>query len=121
MIMKLLLFVSIMLMVSACADDPVVLQEPCGTYAVVEDYSTLDGCGYLLKTVDGEYLYPVWPLFCETPPVDTPSNPMDDFDYVHGKRVTIDFVYMDHYASICMKGRSVVINCIQEVQAEDDR
>ena len=121
MIMKLLLFVSIMLMVSACTDDPVVLQEPCGTYAVVEDYSTLDGCGYLLKTVDGEYLYPVWPLFCETPPVDTPSNPMDDFDYVHGKRVIIDFTYMDDYASVCMKGRVVVIDCIQEVQAEDVR
>lgn len=88
----------------------------CGTLATVEDWSELDGCGYLFRLDNGEYLEGFMPLICGTPPLPEEylNNPLREFVFEHGKRVRIDYELAEA-ASICMKGSMATITCIEEI------
>lgn len=107
---------TIAIFLTACHSESVELVNSCSYSATVEDHSDLDGCGYLLRLENGEYLDPVWPYFCQTPPYEV-EDPMKDFEYVQGKRIRIDFEYLEGFASACMKGDAAVINCVEEMRS----
>lgn len=104
-------------LLSGCEDEKISISEECTYNAVVEDFSGLDGCGYLFKLDNGEYLQPYWRWgFCGTPPFPegATEDPLWDFEYKAGKRVRIGFQYADH-ANICMKGRVAIITCLETI------
>lgn len=106
----------------ACDTEEILLSEECLHSAVGEDHSGLDGCGYLLKLSNGEYLQPVWRWgWCGTPPLPEGyhEDPLKDFQFEDGKKVRIGFEYTNDYGSICMKGKMAIIKCIEEVPDEE--
>jgi hypothetical protein len=106
----------------ACDSEEVILSQECLHSAVVEDLSGLDGCGYLFKLSNGEYLQPVAPLgWCATPPLPEGyyEDPLRNFQFEEGKRVRIGFEYTNDYSSACMKGKMVFIKCIEEIPVEE--
>ncbi len=75
----LLLPVLLITVITGCTEETVTT-EGCSQHAVVEDWSELDGCGYLLRLSDGEYLEPVWRWgFCGTPPLPEGGRPFVGF------------------------------------------
>ncbi|GAA0191088.1 hypothetical protein GCM10009122_53250 [Fulvivirga kasyanovii] len=107
------------LILAACHSEPGIEPNNCSYDAVVEDHTGLDGCGFLFRLKNGEYLYPVWPYFCGTPP-QAVENPLEDFEYVNGKRVRIEFEYLEGFANVCMKGSTVIINSVEDVQCDQE-
>lgn len=105
--------------ISSCEWEKIEPIQSCLYSAVVEDHSDLDGCGYLFKLENGEYLEPVWRWgWCATPPLPEgyESDPLKDFRYEHGKKVKIGFEYTNDYgSSTCMKGKMVIITCIEDL------
>jgi hypothetical protein len=105
----------------SCDTERIEPLQECVNNAVVEDFTGLDGCGYLFKLSNGEYLEPVRPvLYCGTPPIpdEVTNDPLWGFQFEHGKKVRIGFEYTNEYGSICMKGRTVVITCIETLENE---
>ncbi|WP_421871767.1 hypothetical protein [Marinoscillum sp.] len=109
--------VSMVIAISSCADESLQPEEQCSTHAVIEDWSGLDGCGYLLKLDNGEYLEPIIVGYCGTPPIseEQMNDPLANFSMEDGMEVLIDYDVASEYGSICMKGTTVKITCIQEV------
>lgn len=95
-----------------------ITPQSCDEHAIVEDWSDLDGCGYLFKLDNGGYLEPLMVFYCGTPPVpeEQLSNPLTDFDLYHGQEVMISYELLDDYGSICMKGTVAQITCIEEFE-----
>ncbi|UII30649.1 hypothetical protein LVD17_20360 [Fulvivirga ulvae] len=103
------------LILAACHSESGIKPDNCRYNAIVEDHSGLDGCGFLLRLENGEYLNPVWPYFCGTPPQHE-ENPMENFEYVNGERLRIEYEYLEGFVTVCMKGNTVVIKSVEEVQ-----
>lgn len=72
----------------------------CQTPATLRDLTGLDGCGYVLELADGQRLEPHGPTWAAYPKHD-------------GERVTVSFID-DPAPSICMAGRGVELQCIQQ-------
>jgi len=49
---------------------------------------------------------------------DPPADPLHNFELIDGKKVLISYDVLENYASTCMAGHVVKINCIQEVPAQ---
>jgi hypothetical protein len=76
-----------------------VLSDDCNQFGTVYDYTGLDGCGFVIKTDDGETLEVV-----EVVP-----------NFVLKDNQRVKFSYTDlQLASICMVGKTVRIDCIME-------
>jgi len=76
----------------------------CGSEAVkatIEDFTGLDGCGYLIVLEDGTRLEPINLNSQTVAPAD-------------GKKVWITYTKATNSASICMVGDMVEITCISE-------
>ncbi len=103
----------------SCEDEDSVIDDQCGTHAVVEDWTGLDGCGYLLKLDDGAYLEPIIVGYCGTPPIseEQKNDPLSSFVFEDGMEVLIDYEVNSEFGSICMKGTMAKITCIQEVNS----
>lgn len=103
------LFLILVPVLWSCDTEELELPSECVNQAVVEDFTGLDGCGYLFKLSNGEYLQAVGPL----------PEEHQDFQFQHGKKVRIGFEYTNDYGSICMKGKTVIITCIESLEDED--
>ena len=117
---KLYLFILISLtfVTLLSCEKEALLSEDCSYYATVEDHTDLDGCGYLFKLDNGEYLVPVWRWgFCGTPPLpkEVTEDPLWNYNYTNGERVRIGFTYANG-SSICMKGNTAYITCIESLE-----
>lgn len=95
---------------------------PTGMHARVEDHTGLDGCGYLLKLDNGQYLEPMLFGFCGTPPIsdEVKQHPLYGFTFRDGMEVLVDYEKVEG-GSICMVGPLVEITCIQEVVPEESK
>ena len=99
-----------------CESEAIETDKSCAYNATVEDLSGLDGCGYLFKLENGDYLEPVWRWgFCGTPPLPegATEDPLWDFQFEDGKKVRLGFEQTNDYASSCMKGKMVIITCLE--------
>jgi PKD repeat protein len=83
-----------------CDSVYVGIQEPCSLYGTVADYTGLDGCGLVIKLDNGELL--------------EPQQIVPNFELKAGQRVMLSYTEIP-YASICMAGKIVRIDCIREV------
>ncbi|PTB97025.1 hypothetical protein C9994_04665 [Marivirga lumbricoides] len=102
----------------ACESESAHISKDCIYTATVEDLSGLDGCGFLFKLDNGDYLEPVWRWgFCGTPPLPegATEDPLWDFNYVDGQRVRLGFEPANDVGSICMKGKPVIITCLEVI------
>ena len=105
----------------SCESEAVEADKSCVYNATVEDLSGLDGCGYLFKLENGDYLEPVWRWgFCGTPPLPegATEDPLWDFQFEDGRKVRLGFEHTNDYGSICMKGKTVIITCLETI--DDD-
>ncbi|MBK6263961.1 hypothetical protein JKA74_02840 [Marivirga sp. S37H4] len=115
--MKSILFGLLFLIsIWACEPESAYISKDCVYVATVEDLTGLDGCGYLFKLENGDYLEPVWRWgFCGTPPL--PEGATEDslwnFNYKAGQRVRLGFEPANDVGSICMKGKPVIITCLE--------
>jgi hypothetical protein len=99
----------------ACEDEN-VNTTTCGTPATVRDLTGLDGCGFVFELADGSRLEPQRLFFCGTPPLpkEVTEDPLYQFEFVDGKKVTIGYEACPDCASICMAGTMVKITCLSE-------
>lgn len=102
---------------SISCEDPEIATSDCGTHAVVEDWTELDGCGFLFKLDNGEYLEPIIVWYCGTPPIseDQLNDPLKNFTLSDGQHVMINYEINEDFGSICMKGTMANITCISEI------
>lgn len=102
-----------------CSEEE-IQQTSCATPATVRDLTNLDGCGFVFELGDGTRLEPLRVFFCGTPPLpkEQMEDPLNDFEFVDGKKVFIDYEETES-VSICMVGPMVKITCISEVQQTD--
>jgi PKD repeat protein len=73
----------------------------CSLTGTVEDYTGLDGCGLLIRLDNGEVI--------------EPAEIVPDFVLKNGQRVQLAYTELTDRASICMAGKIVRIDCIQEI------
>jgi hypothetical protein len=116
----LISLIAIAIFTVACSDE--TLEVPaCGVPATVRDLTGLDGCGFVFEASGecgfGSYLIPLRMRFCGTPPLseEITEDPLYNFEFVEGKRVSISYELMEDYGSACMAGQVVKITCIQEL------
>ena len=117
-LLSTLLFLSASFFFCSCEDDPTIV--PCeeGVFATVRDLTGLDGCGFVFELADGTRLEPIRQfLRCGTPPLpkEVTEDPLFNFQFVEGKKVSIGFQEMTEAVSICMVGKMVKITCIEEI------
>ena len=95
----------------------------CIYNGIIEDQSGMDGCGFLIKADNGEYLLPVWRWgWCGTPPMPEGyyEDPLVNFSMEDGRRIRFGFIETDEYSNVCMMGRPVIITCIEELPTTGD-
>ncbi len=80
------------------------VQPPCSLTGTVKDYTGLDGCGLLINLDNGETLEPV--------------EMVPNFVLKEGQRVRLSYTELTDRASICMAGKIVRIDCIEELTTE---
>ena len=103
----------------ACKDEPVT--KNCGTLATVRDLTGLDGCGFVFELSDGTRLIPVWDVYyCGTPPLpkEVTEDPLYNFEYLDGKKVTIGYEARSNNPTTCMGGEPARITCLEEINPE---
>jgi PKD repeat protein len=76
----------------------------CSLTGTVVDYSGLDGCGLLIELDNGEVL--------------EPAEVVPNFTLKNGQRVRLAYTELEDYASICMVGKIVRIDCIEELSPD---
>ncbi len=100
-----------------CACEPEAINPAnCDNTATVEDFTGLDGCGFLFKLDNGDYLEPVRNIFfCGTPLLTEGYNedPLSGFELKAGQRVRLGYEDLEDYGSICMNGKAVRITCLE--------
>lgn len=103
----------------SCDNEPSIGR--CGTTAIVRDLRGLDGCGFVFELQDGRRLQPQIIGWCGTPPLpaEVTEDPLYNFEFVDGKRVSIGYEVLEDVGSICMVGDVVKITCLEEEDAED--
>jgi PKD repeat protein len=84
-----------------CDSVYVGIQQPCGLYGTVIDYTGLDGCGPLIQLDNGMVLDPV--------------EIVPEFKLVAGQRVRLSYTEVTDQANVCMAGILVRIDCIEEI------
>jgi hypothetical protein len=102
----------------ACEQEYTQSSQDCTYTATVVDLSGTDGCGFVFKLDNGDYLEPVWQWgWCGTSP--SPEGATDDplwgFNYVDGQRVRLGFEAAEQGGSICMVGEQVLITCVEVI------
>ncbi|MCD9015033.1 hypothetical protein [Parachryseolinea silvisoli] len=78
-----------------------------GVDATVVDLEGLDGCKYVFELSDGARLLP------QIPAEGTTGDPLSNFIFGAGKKVTITYEAVDGMTT-CMAGKLVKINCLVE-------
>lgn len=78
-----------------------------GVDATVVDLAGLDGCQYVFELSDGARLLP------QMPADGTAGDPLSNFIFGAGKKVTITYEAVDGMTT-CMAGKLVKINCLVE-------
>ncbi len=106
----------------SCEEDDNMTTATCSTHAIVEDWTGLDGCGFLFKLDNGEYLEPLIVGWCGTPPIseEQMDDPLANFSLEDGQSVMISYEVTPDMASICMKGTIVRLTCIEEVRVKEE-
>jgi hypothetical protein len=103
----------------ACTEEEVT--KNCGTQATVRDLTGLDGCWYVFELNDGTRLIPVWDMgYCGTPPLpkEVTEDPLYNFQFTDGKKVSIGYELRPDVATGCMAGKSAKITCLEELDSE---
>lgn len=104
---------------AGCEPESANISKDCIYTATVEDLTGLDGCGFLFKLDNGDYLEPVWrwSFVCGTPPFPegATEDPLWDFNYKDGQRVRLGFEPANDTGSFCMKGKMVYITCLEVI------
>jgi hypothetical protein len=121
-LLSTLLFLSASFIFFSCDDGPTIVPCDKGVFATVRDLTGLDGCGFVFELADGTRLEPIRQfLRCGTPPLpkEVTEDPLFNFQFVEGKKVSIGFEEMTEGVSICMVGKVIKINCISEVSIEE--
>jgi len=97
------------LMFAACKNDNGTGSTACtGVPATVKDLAGLDGCQFVFELADGTRLQPVMPTKEDT------GNPLTNFTFTDGKKVTLGYEVQADMASICMAGKMVKVTCLEE-------
>jgi hypothetical protein len=113
---SILSLLTLVLVFFRCADTPNELQS-CDVPATVKDLHGLDGCGWGFELENGKIVFPIPVFRCGTPPFpenETP-DPLANFDWADGKKVSISFDNpMQEIFSVCMAGEYVLITCVSE-------
>lgn len=79
----------------------------CNTRATVKDMTGLDGCGLMFELENGEKIMP--------------ENPDSMPGYLRdGLKVGISFTYLEDRVSACMAGKIVSIECLEELDKEEE-
>ena len=87
------------LLLCGCGEDGTL----CDTKATLEDYTGLDGCGFVLVLEEGQAL--------EMGDFDEEPN----FTFKKGMKVRISYIEMTETASICMVGPIVKLTCMEKI------
>jgi PKD repeat protein len=80
------------------------VQPFCSLTGTVMDYTGLDGCGLLIILDNGETLQP--------------AEVVPNFVLKEGQRVRLSYTELTDRAGICMKGKIVRIDCIEELSGD---
>jgi hypothetical protein len=96
--MRKLASAAVLLLLCGCGEDGAL----CDTKATLEDYTGLDGCGFVVVLEDGAVLE--MGAFDEEP----------DFDFEDGMKVRISYEELSGMASICMVGPIVRVTCMEK-------
>jgi hypothetical protein len=101
-----------------CVNDDLPSQpkHSCSVRATVKDFrGKLDGCGFLFKLDDGTLLEPLI-YWCGTPPIseEQKNYPLNNFEFIDGKVVYINYEIIPDMFSVCMTGPIVKITCLDE-------
>jgi PKD repeat protein len=75
--------------------------EPCSLFGTVVDYTGLDACGLIIQLDNGQML--------------EPQEIIPEFQLKAGQRVKLSYSELPNYASVCMVGKIVRIDCIEEI------
>ena len=101
--MRKLFLIAFLFIFIACEDE----EEPlCNIKATLEDYSDLDGCGFVIMLEDSTFL--------EIGDYD--EEP--DFNFRNGMAVNISYEEMTGIATVCMVGTIVRITCMEKNGSE---
>lgn len=119
--MRILSILLLAVVIFGCDSEPTVGR--CGTPATVRDLRGLEGCGFVFELQDGRRLEPQFIGWCGTPPLSQEQiqDPLNDFEFVDGKKVTIGYEVLKDIGSICMVGDVVKITCLEEVGNTEDK
>jgi hypothetical protein len=115
---KVLLLAVVALMSSRCNNVEPLEAPRCSVNATVVDLTGLDGCGWVFELEDGTRLEPLRVFWCGTPPIseEQMKDPLNDFVFLDGKKVTIDYELVENAVSICMVGPTAKITCLSEAR-----
>ncbi len=117
--MKKTVFLAFLIVTSifACGPEDINPDAICTNLATVEDFTGLDGCGFLFKLDNGDYLQPIisnigW---CGTPPLPESyyENPLANFELKAGQRVRLGYEAIEDYGTICINGKAANITCLE--------
>jgi hypothetical protein len=116
----LMLAASLCLLASLTSCSKETPSKDCGIKATVKDLRGLDGCGFVFELDNGEKLEPVLVqnslLSCVAYPGDADlSDALATFELKDNQRVSIGYNELHDRGSICMVGKVVEINCIEEI------
>jgi PKD repeat protein len=87
-----------------CDSVYVGIQPYCSLTGTVKDYTGLDACGLLIVLDNGEAL--------------EPAEIVPNFVLKEGQRVRLSYTELPDRATVCMAGKVVRIDCIQEITAD---
>jgi hypothetical protein len=118
MMKKIFVLLLIITIFSQCANDvePTDEQNVCTIPATVTDLTGLDGCGFVFVLENGEVIEPIRMISCGTPDYVAPKDPLDNFEFMDGKKVLIEYEVITEMASTCQSGAIAKITCITEVE-----
>ncbi len=89
----------------------------CTIPATIVDLSGLDGCGYVFELENGERLEPRIIFECYGPNGGGDPgliDPLIDYEFVHGKKVLIEYTVIPNGVGTCQAGTAVRITCLTE-------
>lgn len=99
--MKTVSLCVVLFIFAACKTSPPA--SSCRYSGVVKDLSGIDGCGLVIEMKDGTTLLPV-------------EFAIPGFTLKAGMTVKFDFMELKDRATACMGGRTVRIECMQEMK-----
>lgn len=109
--------VTLMIIAFGCKEeDDRMLTGQCGTPATVRLMNE-GGCGYVFDLEDGTHLVAYWEWgWCGTPPLPQGAmeDPLYNFEYVDGKKVSIAYEELVESMNSCQNGKIVKITCLEE-------